>query len=264
MRRKTGILINRDNRWRHERQPLSKQWDYHTFVVDHYYPVVKSFAAPVDFIDEAKDFSQYPVIIAPAYELLDQGLVKKWEAYVRQGGQLVLGARTGQMNRNGQLWQARRAEPILDLVGAELFAFDTIPSPENGLVDYEGNSYSWNIWGDILEPTKETETWATYRNSFYKGKAAVTHRKLGQGAVTYIGTYSHNAALEEAVLRRVYQQAGIHTGSLPKGMMMEYRDGFGIAVNYSDQEFEVPAPEGAEFIVGGRNIARCGVAVWQD
>lgn len=262
--RKTGILIHRDNRWRQERHPLSNQWNYHTFVVDHYYPVVKSFAAPVDFIDEAKDFSQYPVLIAPAYQLLDKGLVEKWEAYVRQGGHLVLGARTGQMNRNGQLWQARRSEPILDLIGAEHFAFDIIPSPEKGSVDHEGKSYPWNIWGDILEPMDGTEVWATYGNSFYKGKAAVTHRKLGQGTVTYIGPYSHNAGLEEAVLRRVYQQAGIHTASLPKGMMMEYRDGFGIAVNYSDQELEVPAPKGAEFIFGNRKIGLCGVAVWKD
>jgi beta-galactosidase len=47
-------------------------------------------------------------------------------------------------------------------------------------------------------------------------------------------------------------------------MMMEYRDGFGIAVNYSDQELEVPAPAGAKFIVGDRKIGRCGIAVWQD
>jgi beta-galactosidase len=47
-------------------------------------------------------------------------------------------------------------------------------------------------------------------------------------------------------------------------MMMEYRDGFGIAVNYSDQELEVPAPKGAEFIIGNRKIGPCGVAVWKD
>jgi beta-galactosidase len=108
------------------------------------------------------------------------------------------------MNRNGQLWEARRSEPILDLIGAELFGFDIIPSPEKGSVDHEGDSYAWNIWSDILEPMDGTEVWATYGSSFYKGKAAVTHRKLGQGTMTYIGPYSHNAALEEAALRRVY------------------------------------------------------------
>jgi beta-galactosidase len=150
--RKTGILFARDNRWRQERRPLTKEWDHFEFVVDHYYPVIKSFAAPVDFIDEEKNFAEYPVIIAPAYQLLDEGLVQKWEAYVKGGGHLVLGARTGQMNRDGQLWQARRSEPILDLIGAEIFAFDIIPSPNDGSVVYEDKSYVWNIWGDILEP----------------------------------------------------------------------------------------------------------------
>lgn len=271
--RKTGILFSRDNRWRQERRPLSNEWDHYEFVVDHYYPVVKSFAAPVDFIDEAMNFCDYPVIIAPAYQLLDDGLVKKWESYVKQGGHLVLGSRTGQMNRDGQLWEARRAEPILDLIGAEIFGFDIIPSPENGSVAYEGESFEWNIWGDILEPMEGTETWATYENSFYKGKAAVTHRKLdkgtvthrklNKGTVTYIGPYTDDANLERAVLRRVYHQADITTGALAEGMMMEYRDGFGIAVNYSDQTLTVPAPTDAEFIFGGREIDSLGVAVWK-
>jgi beta-galactosidase len=108
-----------------------------------------------------------------------------------------------------------------------------------------------------------TETWATYENSFYKGKAAVTHRKLGKGTVTYIGPYTDGADLEEAVLRRVYEQAGIALETLPEGMMLEYRDGFGIAVNYSDQLLTVPAPEDAEFIIGGREIDSLGVAVWK-
>lgn len=261
--RKTGLMEARDNRWRQERRPLSNEWDYFEMVFDHYYPVLKSFAAPVDFIDEEKDFSEYPVIVAPAYQLLDAELVDKWEAYVRQGGHLVLGGRSGQMNRDGQLWEARRAEPILDLIGAEVFGFDIIPQPNEGSVAFEDASYSWNVWGDILEPMAGTETWATYENSFYKGKAAVTHRELGEGTVSYIGPYAHDAALERAVLRRVYAQAGIGIEDLPEGMMMEYRDGFGIAVNYSDQPLTVPAPEGAEFIFGGREIGVAGVAVWK-
>jgi hypothetical protein len=49
---------------------------------------------------------------------------------LKGGGHLVLGARTGQMNRDGQLWQARRSEPILDLIGAEIFRFRYYPQPE--------------------------------------------------------------------------------------------------------------------------------------
>jgi beta-galactosidase len=55
----------------------------------------------------------------------------------------------------------------------------------------------------------------------------------------------------------------IEESVLKTWMMMEYRDGFGIAVNYSDREVEVPAPEGAEFIFGQRKIGQCGVAVWK-
>lgn len=262
-RRLTGMMFSRNNRWDMERQPQAVEWDYKRHVLENYYIPVKSFGAPVEFVDEIRDFTKFPVLIAPAYQLLDRGLVEKWKTYVEQGGQLVLSCRTGQKDRNGHLWEAKWAAPIYDLIGAELFGYDTIPAPESGVVHYDNEEYEWNNWGDILEPREGTESWAEYRNGFYSGKSAVTHRKLGKGTVTYIGVDTDTAELEKAVLRRIYEQAGIATEDLPAGMAVEYRDGFGIAVNYSDQEYPVPAPEGARFIFGGATIGSCEVAVWK-
>jgi beta-galactosidase len=245
------------------RQPQSAAWDTKRHVKENYYIPVKSFGAPVEFVDETGDFTRYPVLIAPAYQLLDKELVDKWKAYVEQGGHLVLSCRTGQKDRNGHLWEAKWAAPIYDLIGAELFGYDIIPSPAKGFVGYGRKQYEWSNWGDILEPREGTESWAEYRNGFYKGKSAVTHRKLGKGTVTYIGVDTDSAELEKTVLRQIYEQAGIATEDLPAGLTMEYRDGFGIAVNYSDQVYSVPAPEGAQFIFGGAEIGSCEVAVWK-
>jgi len=262
-KRLTGIMFNRDNRWDMMRQPQSAAWNTKRHVEENYYIPVKSFGAPVEFVDETGDFSRYPVLIAPAYQLLDRGLVDKWKVYVEQGGHLVLSCRTGQKDRNGHLWEAKWAAPIYDLIGAEMFGYDIIPPAETGSVQCEGAEYEWNNWGDILEPREGTESWAEYQNGFYQGKSAVTHRKLGKGTVTYIGVDTDTAALEKIVLRRIYEQAGIATEDLPAGLTMEYRDGFGIAVNYSDQEYPAPAPEGAQFIFGGAAIGPCEVAVWK-
>lgn len=67
--------------------------------IDKYYRTLKSFGAPVDIINESKDLSQYPVVIAPAYQMADKTLADRWNEYVRNGGNLVLTCRTAQKDR---------------------------------------------------------------------------------------------------------------------------------------------------------------------
>ena len=45
-------------------------------------------------LDVYKRQTEYPVVIAPAYQLADKELVNKWIAYVKNGGNLVLTCRT--------------------------------------------------------------------------------------------------------------------------------------------------------------------------
>ena len=47
------------------------------------------------------------------------------------------------------------------------------------------------------------------------------------------------------------------------GVTVEYRDGFGIAMNYSDRPYEMKMPEGAEIFVGKKTIPTAGVLVWK-
>jgi beta-galactosidase len=44
---------------------------------------------------------------------------------------------------------------------------------------------------------------------------------------------------------------------------VEYRDGFGIAVNYSDKPYEVKLPENIKVLIGTRTINTGAVLVWK-
>ena len=125
--RQAAILVSYDNRWETELQKQTKQWNQTGHLFSHYYKWLKSFGAPVDFISERDDFTKYPILLAPAYQLLDKKLVNKWTAYVEQGGHLVLSVRTGQKDRSGILWEGDWAEPIHELSGAKIEFFDLLP-----------------------------------------------------------------------------------------------------------------------------------------
>lgn len=262
-RRRAALLYNPDNRWEMDNQPQTNLWNFMAHL-KRYYGALKSLGAPVDVITEAKDFSAYPVLVAPAYQLLDGSLVERWKQYVTNGGHLVLTSRTGQKDRNGKLWNMRWAEPVWSLIGARVSFYDLLPDSVQGRLKMGSFTYTWKAWADVLEPMEGTETWATYGNQFYSGKAAVVHRKLGKGSVTFVGPDTEEGALEKAVLATLYQRAGITTDNLPEGVMIDWRDGFWVAVNYSGRPFKLVLPATAKIIIGSNVVNTAGVTVWHE
>ena len=262
LKRKTAILWNPENYWSIDRQKQNATWN--TFAhVDKYYRTLKSYAAPVDFISEEKDFSQYPVMIVPAYQLADKELVARWKKYVEEGGNLVLTCRTAQKDRFGRLPEAPLGSMIDELTGNHIEFYDLLLSQDPGQVKMDGKVYTWNTWGEILQPGTSNEVWATYTNEFYEGKPAVTFRKLGKGSVTYIGVDSSDGVLERQVLDKLYSRLQIEVMNLPYGVTMEYRNGLGIVLNYSDQPYQFALPQGAKVLIGTPNIATAGVLVFK-
>jgi beta-galactosidase len=261
--RRTAILFNIDNLWETNIQKLTKQWDFDRNMCN-IYNAVKSLGAPVDFIDEEFDFEKYKVIIAPAYQLIDKALVEKWKKYVENGGNLVLTSRTGQKDRNGHLFEMPWAGNISQLIGGKVSFYDMLPEGNIATIKSKGIEYKWSVWADVLENDPKTEVLATYTDQFYAGKAAVISHKLGKGTVTYIGPVTNDASLEKSILQQVYSKAGLTTVALPEGIMMEYRNGFGIAINYNSITQEFPLPSSAKIIVGTTTMVPAGVLVWKE
>lgn len=261
VKRTTAILWNPENYWSIDRQKQNRTWD--TFKhLDKYYRALKSYGAPVDFISEEKDFSRYPVLIAPAYQMADSTLVVRWKEYVMNGGNLVLTCRTAQKDRMGRLPQAPFGSMISELTGNRIDFYDLLLPDLPGIVRMGEQEYAWNTWGEILIPQPENEVWATYTQEFYEGKPAVTFRKLGKGTVTYVGVDTADGALERKVLDKLYDRLGISVLNLPYGVTMEYRNGFGIVLNYGDKPYHFELMQGEKVLIGSQDIPTAGVLVF--
>lgn len=258
VKRTTAILWNPENYWSIDRQKQNRTWD--TFKhVDKYYRALKSYGAPVDFISEEKDFSRYPVLVVPAYQLADEALVKRWKEYVMEGGNLVLTCRTAQKDRMGRLPEAPFGSMISELTGDKIEFYDLLLPDLPGTVRMDDCDYNWNTWGEILMPQSDNEVWATYTQEFYEGKPAVTFRKLGKGTVTYVGVDTTDGTLERKVLDKLYARLGISVMNLPYGVTMEYRNGFGIVLNYADRPYHFELPQGSKVLIGSQDIPTSGV-----
>jgi beta-galactosidase len=261
-KRKTGLLWSHEVMWDLDIQKQTTQWNTWNFR-NNYTSAVKSAAAPMDFISENDDLSNYHFLIAPAYQLIDSVLIQKWQHYSENGGHLILTCRTGQKDKYGHFFEAGWAGPIRSLIGADIEFFDMLPPDIYGTVRSNNKDYKWNTWGEILTLHKGTEVLASYSDQFYAGKAAAVTRNLGKGTVTFIGVASKDGLLESQLVRDVYERAGVKIEDLPKGVFMEWRDGFYVAVNYTDKEFKLPVPANADILIGRNPIQTAHAIVWK-
>jgi beta-galactosidase len=257
------MLYSFDSRWDIDNHKQNVRWDTVGHILK-YYRALKDLGCPVDVITEDKDFSAYPFLVVPADQLVDQGLVQRWTNYAEGGGHLVITCRTGQKDRRGHFWEAPWAGPILGLIGAKIKFYDTLPAPVTGTVESAGHSYDWYSWGEVLEPGEGTTALAHYADQFYAGGVAAVTRHLGQGTVTYVGVDSKDGGLEAQIMRSVYQDAGVPVENFDDGFMVDWRDGFWVATNFTAKVQAAPVSGNANLLVGSREVPIAGVTVWQD
>jgi beta-galactosidase len=260
--RRTGLLWNHEVMWDLDIQKQTYLWDTWRNR-NNYTSAVKSTGAPMDFVSETDDFSKYPFLIAPSYQLIDSVLVRKWFRYAEQGGNLILTSRTGQKNKDGHFPETRLGSQIYSLIGAEIDFSDMLPAESKGVIKSGDNSFSWNIWADILSPYPGTEVLALYADQFYSGKAAAVTHRVGKGTVTYIAVTTADGSFERKIVRDIYKKTGVKIEDLPKGVYMEWRDGFFVAVNYTDDSFYFPVGEKSRIILGSNPLKSASAIIWQ-
>ena len=263
VRRKTALLWSHDVMWDLDFQRQTRLWSTWRNR-NTYSSAIKSAGAPLDFISETDDFSAYPFLVAPAYQLVNDQLIQKWTKYAENGGHLILTCRTGHKDQNGQFFEAPLAAPILSLIGADVDYFDMLLPDMKGIVHTAKKDFEWNSWGEILSPYPGTEVLASYFDQFYQGKAAATTRKLGKGSVTFIGVSTIDGQLEREMVREVYNRAKVGIEDLPKGVYMEWRDGFYVGVNYTGSIVKLPIPENGQVISGENPLQPARVVVWTE
>ena len=105
---------------------------------------------------------------------------------------------------------------------------------------------------------------AEHADQFYAGKPAAVTRKLGQGTVTYIGVDSESGELEAQLVRGVFQRAGVAVESLADGFLVDWRDGFWVATNFTEKKQRAPIAKGAKILFGSADVPTAGVTVWEE
>ena len=266
-----AVLQDYDSRWAINWQRHNKAFDPVAALVSYYGPL-RELVRSVDVVSDTAPLSGYKLVVAPALNVLTPAAVKNLEAYVRNGGHLVLGQRSGMKDEDNALQVQRQPGPLVALLGGRVEQFYALEKdvPISGT----WGSGTDTIWAEQMSVSaKDAEVLMRYgkSNGWLDAQPAAVTRKVGKGRITYIG-----AMLDEPTMRAAAKWMVTTSGleavwpGVPEGVDVSVRSGAGktvsILINLSPETKTVTLPAAMENVLdGGRSgsvtLARYGVAV---
>jgi DNA topoisomerase-1 len=113
---------------------------------------------------------------------------------------------------------------------------------------------------DAQKGRRATDRLAGYKISpimWSKGLKGTSAGRVQSVALKYI------ADLEKEIIRSVYKKAGVAIENLPNGVFIEWRNGFYVAVNYAQTNFQIPLSTNHKIIVGSQPLQQGQALIWK-
>lgn len=262
--RTVGLVVDFDQGCWFRIMPQSRRWEYGRLLQLWYGALTRlGLAVKVLRADQKTDWPALPMIVAPAMQMVDDGLIGQMTRYAASGGHLVLTCRTALMDRTGRLFEGPVGAPILPLIDGSIDAYDGLPDQSMGAVEMDGKRYAWGVWGDLLYSAEDTRIIARYADQFYASAAAVIQNRFEKGLVTYCGVFGE-AEFTNALVEKLAVQSKLAVTPLPPRVQILRRGPYRILLNYTCNAVDAPAPPRTRFVVGTRKVEPAGVAVWKE
>ncbi|MGN0314344.1 MAG: beta-galactosidase [Fusicatenibacter sp.] len=217
-----AIIQNYSDIWAHEAKKQYTNIDHEKVTMEYYRALLKhGITADVIQPNDAS-LSNYKIVIAPNLMLISKADAENLKHYVEAGGHLIVGVRSGMKNENNVVIDTPWPGELSDLCGVTVDEFEAFPAHTWNSVTYKGKSYDAKMWADILT-SHTADVLAVYNHKFYMGKPAVTRNQYGKGTATYFGVAGCPELIEE-YLCMLFEECGLTTTELPKGVFMTVRE----------------------------------------
>jgi beta-galactosidase len=217
-------LYSYDSRWAINWQRHNQAFDPKEALLSYYGPL-RALVHSVDIVSASASLSEYKLVVAPALNLLTDAQAKNLMDYVRGGGHLVLGQRSGMKNDDNGLRPERQPGPLAEMLGGrveQFYALDqTVP------VAGDWGSGTGKIWAEQLsvkDPAAHVLMRYGKSNGWLDGQPAAITKTVGKGNITYIGAWLDESTMNTAA-KRMVETSGISLLpiSLPKGVDLYMR-----------------------------------------
>ncbi len=223
-----AIIYSFDSRWalewqRNGHEPPFKPIDE----LLSYYRPLHELGNTIDIVSPDADLSSYKLVIAPGLQLLPAAVAANLQRYVQNGGNLVLGERSGMLDEDASRWTLRQPGPLAPLLGGHVEQYFALPRPIPVSGDWgasEAKIYAEQLQSEA--PGTKVLMRFGKSNGWLDGKPAAITRKEGKGSLTYIGVWMNPEGMTAAV-KWMLQLSGVSRDLpvVPKGVEAYRRTG---------------------------------------
>ncbi|MGA2020764.1 MAG: beta-galactosidase [Candidatus Sulfotelmatobacter sp.] len=269
-----AFLNSYDSRWAIDFQRHTTKYDQIALLKD-YYRNLRPLSQSIDVISPDAPLQQYKLVVAPDLNVIPEDLAQHLLEYVRNGGQLVLGPRSGMKDEFNALLPQRQPGFLADALGGRVEQYYALEKdfPVSG----EWGEGEVTIWAEQLKNSAaDAEVLLRYgkSNGWLDGQPAVLTRKYGKGRITYIG-----AILDEKIMataaKWMIEESGVTPvfGPVPDGVEVCRRVGSNkrvfILINYTQEQRHVTLPRRMKMLLQGAegsalDLPPYGVEVLED
>lgn len=208
----------------------------------------------VDVVTPGADLLRYRLVLAPQLAVLDAATAHRLEAYVRAGGHLLLGPRSGIKDGDNAL-AAHQPGGMTGALGARVEYYYPIDAPV--MLSGNGMSATAHIWAETLDVSPGATVLARYRpdSGWLSNKPAFVTKAAGRGWIAYLGALL-DADGQAAVTTWALAQAKLAGPIMPKQPnleIVERRRGtkrYLIAINHGDTDLQPAFPVGFNPVLG--------------
>jgi beta-galactosidase len=252
-----ALLYSYDSHWAIQFQKHTEKYD-EVGLLKSYYRALRQIAQSVDVVSAYAPLDGYKLVAAPSLNVLPKDLADHLLEYVRRGGHLVLGPRSGMKDEFNALLPQRQPGYLVDALGARVEQYYALEKdvPVSG----SWGSGQATIWAEQLRSvTPEGEVLLKYgkSNGWLDDQPAVITRAFGKGRITYIGAELDDK-LMTAAAEWMTQKAGVTPvfGPVPDGVEVSRRIGPGrrvfVFVNYAQENRHVAVPASLQVVLGNK------------
>jgi beta-galactosidase len=242
-----ALLYSYDSHWAIQFQKHTEKYD-DIGLLKSYYRALRHLSQSVDVVSAYAPLDSYKLVVAPSLNVLAKDLGDHLLEYVRNGGQLVLGPRSGMKDEFNALLPQRQPGYLADALGARVEQYYALEKEFPVFGTWGSGTAS--IWADQLKtrvPDAEPLLQYGKSNGWLDDQPAAVTRSYGKGRITYIGAILDDKLMAVAAEWMVQKSGVIPVfGALPEGVEVSRRMGGGkqvfILINYAQESRRVGLP----------------------
>jgi len=269
-----ALLADYESRWAISWQEHTRRYNQFN-ILKSYYHALRKLSQSIDIVSPDAPLAQYKLVVAPDLNLIPKEVAMHLADYVKNGGHLVLGPRSGMKDEFNALLPLRQPGYLAEALGGHVEQFYALEkdAPVGGTL----GSGEASIWAEQLKSTApDAEVLLSYgpSNGWLDGQPCMITRPFGKGRITYIGAILDPNLMAAAAQWMVKtSEVTPAFGPVPDGIEVSRRvrqnSAVFVLINFNPEKQTVPLPHAMKSLLDQQEVTqvelqRYGVSILLD